>query len=472
MSTAFTHLLWLCAALFCAALPARAADPDITAAPQSRLVVDGVNATLQVTATGTAPLNYQWQFNGQDLPGATSAALTLTNVSAAQAGSYSVTVSNAVGVTSSPPAVLSVDVLPPYLPGALIAMTYNVEGNGATNWSTNTAQVQAIGRQLRFLKPDVVTFNEIPNNFVWEMTNFINCFLPGYALATNSGTDGFIRSAIASRFPITRSQKWLDGVGLASFGYGGNFTRDLFEAEIAVPEFPLPLHVFVTHLKATSSSDFSNSVAKRSAEASCISNFFVTNFLALRAGHPYLLAGDLNEDVNRPTSGSGHPIERLANPATGMTLTTPVNPFTGDERTWSIQAGSLTVRFDYVLPGGLLASNIATSQVFRTDRLVAPPPPLLTNDSKTASDHLPVVMVFNNPFNTNPPVLNLLRAGGNLLLAWPTTPVGFQLEVADELTDAPNWLNSALSPAVVGGVTNLVTLTNLNEQKFYRLRKP
>ena len=37
-------------------------------------------------------------------------------------------------------------------------MTWNLKGNGATDWSTNEPQVQAIGRILRHLQPDLVAF--------------------------------------------------------------------------------------------------------------------------------------------------------------------------------------------------------------------------------------------------------------------------------------------------------------------------
>ena len=117
----------------------------------------------------------------------------------------------------------------------LTLMTWNVSGNGAADWSTNATQVQAIGRQVAALNPDIITFNEIPRSKTYEMTNFVNVWLPGYYLATNSGTDNFIRSVIASRYPITRSQSWLSRSDLSGFGYDGVFTRDLFEAEIALP---------------------------------------------------------------------------------------------------------------------------------------------------------------------------------------------------------------------------------------------
>src|SRR6185436_14323302 len=89
---------------------------------------------------------------------------------------------------------------------ALTLLTYNVKGNGVTDWSTNTPQVQAIGRQVSYLQPDIITFVEIPYSLSWQMTNFVTAFLPGYSLSMNSGTDNFIRSVIASRHPIARSQ--------------------------------------------------------------------------------------------------------------------------------------------------------------------------------------------------------------------------------------------------------------------------
>jgi len=75
-------------------------------------------------------------------------------------------------------------------------------------------------------------------------------------------------------------QKWLDGVSLITFGVNAQFARDLFEAEIQVPDFPDPLHVFTTHLKAQSDHE---SAERRGAEASAISNFFVTVFLPAMA---------------------------------------------------------------------------------------------------------------------------------------------------------------------------------------------
>jgi uncharacterized delta-60 repeat protein len=65
-------------------------------------------ATIQLTpfVSGWAPLSYQWSFNGQPIPGATSATLTLTNVQFAQNGAYTVQVRNALGATTLGPFTL------------------------------------------------------------------------------------------------------------------------------------------------------------------------------------------------------------------------------------------------------------------------------------------------------------------------------------------------------------------------------
>ena len=70
----------------------------------------GQTVTFSVAVTGKAPFKYQWKYNGNNLAGATSAALTLKNVTAKQAGAYSVTVSNPVGSTNSGVALLVVSV--------------------------------------------------------------------------------------------------------------------------------------------------------------------------------------------------------------------------------------------------------------------------------------------------------------------------------------------------------------------------
>jgi uncharacterized repeat protein (TIGR01451 family) len=69
----------------------------ITSQPQSVSVSNGATASFSVGAAGTAPLTYQWLFNAADIPGATASTLTLSNVTSANAGSYTVSAFQLLG---------------------------------------------------------------------------------------------------------------------------------------------------------------------------------------------------------------------------------------------------------------------------------------------------------------------------------------------------------------------------------------
>ena len=83
--------------------------PVIVAQPQSQSVAPGGSVTLAVVASGSAYLAYQWYFNtNTPVANATNATLTLNNVSATNAGTYSVTVTNSAGSVTSARALLTV----------------------------------------------------------------------------------------------------------------------------------------------------------------------------------------------------------------------------------------------------------------------------------------------------------------------------------------------------------------------------
>jgi hypothetical protein len=88
--------------------------PVITSQPSSRTNNAGTTATFSVTATGSS-LTYQWiknatnnVINGGNISGATTSLLTISNVSAFDAASYTVLVTNSAGSVLSAPATLTV----------------------------------------------------------------------------------------------------------------------------------------------------------------------------------------------------------------------------------------------------------------------------------------------------------------------------------------------------------------------------
>ena len=83
----------------------------ITSDPQSVTTNQGVSVSFNVTATGTAPLGYRWEINGQGTA-VTTPSYNLSNVQTTDAGSYRCIVTNAAGSATSGVATLTVN-LPP-----------------------------------------------------------------------------------------------------------------------------------------------------------------------------------------------------------------------------------------------------------------------------------------------------------------------------------------------------------------------
>lgn len=80
----------------------------ISGHPQSLTVAVGAIAQFSVTASGTPAPSYQWQFNGAAITGATASVLSLPSVSSANAGNYTVVVSNSLSSVTSNVATLTV----------------------------------------------------------------------------------------------------------------------------------------------------------------------------------------------------------------------------------------------------------------------------------------------------------------------------------------------------------------------------
>jgi hypothetical protein len=84
------------------------APPTITAQPQSKSVVAAQPASFSVSATGTAPLTYQWFANGVALGAATNATLSIASAWPSQQGQYWVVVGNSEGTVTSSKVILTV----------------------------------------------------------------------------------------------------------------------------------------------------------------------------------------------------------------------------------------------------------------------------------------------------------------------------------------------------------------------------
>jgi hypothetical protein len=96
--------------------PAGSVAPAIVVQPTNQTISAGQTIQLSVTATGTTPLNYQWQRNGTNLStGGNAATLSLTNIQPGQAGDYRVWIGNVAGFTTSVVATITVQTFAPFI---------------------------------------------------------------------------------------------------------------------------------------------------------------------------------------------------------------------------------------------------------------------------------------------------------------------------------------------------------------------
>ena len=89
--------------------PSALVPPLITREPSNQQLSVGRTAAFSVTATGTAPLSYLWQKNGEPIGGATASSYTTPPITLSDNGAlFRCIVSNAAGADTSAPALLTV----------------------------------------------------------------------------------------------------------------------------------------------------------------------------------------------------------------------------------------------------------------------------------------------------------------------------------------------------------------------------
>src|SRR5258708_6289621 len=107
--------------------------PTITAQPANQTVTAGQTATFTVVAGGTAPLGYQWQKNGVNIAGATSASYTTPVTTASDSGStFDAVVTNTAGTVTSATGTLTVN-------AAVVAPTISTQPANQTVTAGQTA---------------------------------------------------------------------------------------------------------------------------------------------------------------------------------------------------------------------------------------------------------------------------------------------------------------------------------------------
>ena len=164
-----------------------AIPPAITTQPANQTVVLTSNATFSVTASGAAPLAYQWIFNGTGISGGTNSSLTVSNASLASVGNYSVIITNSYGSVTSSLAALSIASAPVITAQPIDAVPFTnttasfsvtASGNPAPTyqWRFNGAVIGgATGSTYSFIATpaNVGNYDVIVSNYVGSVTSSV-----------------------------------------------------------------------------------------------------------------------------------------------------------------------------------------------------------------------------------------------------------------------------------------------------------
>ncbi len=181
--------------------------PVIATQPTSQNGFVGGNAVFSVGVISLPSTTNQWFWKGNALAGQTNATLTLTNLSLANAGGYSVVVGNIYGTTNSTSATLAVSV-----PNNLLWSANNNSGvwdtGSSANWINLTTSAQTVfnaGDAVTFddttgvpttvnlgvgstVQPSLITVNSSVNNFSIERAGDGSGILSGSGSLIKKGT--------------------------------------------------------------------------------------------------------------------------------------------------------------------------------------------------------------------------------------------------------------------------------------------
>lgn len=304
-------------------------------------------------------------------------------------------------------------------------MTWNIDRAVGSGTNVDNSAALAVGRIVDSLQPDVLFLNEVlsRSNNTPQTTVAVNAALKNWVIAnvpylatstfysvvaTNS--DGFIRNAIVSRYPIINTTNYAIS------------SRGLLSSVIDIPGTTNDLGVFVAHFKAFGdSASSSQRQAEANFDAGIIRNWLAgTNLNAV-------FAGDFNEDEDNPqfplgsNVGVGLYAPISTNLSAGLFNFNPTDTNApSSNQTISIR-GTLSRRFDYILPadGRFNSINGFVFNTYTWNNLGILPTGLNFDDSSTASDHLPVfaMMSFGSTV-PEPSVLFLFVLGSSIIVGY------------------------------------------------------
>lgn len=155
--------------------------PTVVTPPGDQAVPAGADCTFRVTAEGHPPLRYQWQFNGVDVPDATSLVFTVHHADASATGTYTVVVSNDYGSDAANAALTVTDMRPTAVPqptayyvppGGEVWLHARMIGSQPINYQWHYLGTPITGATQAVLKLTNVTSNQVGSYLVFAHNAF------------------------------------------------------------------------------------------------------------------------------------------------------------------------------------------------------------------------------------------------------------------------------------------------------------
>jgi len=186
--------------------------PGLTSQPASQSALGGQSVMFSVSATGTAPLRYQWLYKGATIQDATNSILSLSSLAFSQSGAYSVIVYNGVGNVQSSNAVLNVLIpaiitLQPVDVDVRIRPDNNTDVAPVTN-ATFTVSVASANPPITYLwrmnGTNITSTNIFGiNSSTLLVSNVVMDNFGAYSCQVTDG-NGSLSSASATLYPLVR----------------------------------------------------------------------------------------------------------------------------------------------------------------------------------------------------------------------------------------------------------------------------